>query len=269
MKAECNKNGTPSFCNFCLVPPVVENFEPFAPKWENWEKREPFQTSPQKCEPFASLRQKRIPKVRPLSRFRRAAAHKCEPFASLRQKREPFGVFGERVPESANPLRVFAKSANPFLVLARACPKVQTLCESSPKARTLCRDLQALAKRANPLFNPLRIQKHRAITNFLQLACLSARAHQAKWHRVRRFTALPFLRHSSAAAAYFERAFDILLEVSQNPVFDFVLCVNKIIENTSEFLLVLLPISLNPFVKCVFSDASPTRWQETRFPTRL
>ena len=84
------------------------------------------------CDPFAHLRQKH------------------EPFANPRPKCEPFRDFGERVPKSANPLRVLAKSANPFKVLTSMCPKVRTLCESSPKARTLSRFWRACAQKCEP-----------------------------------------------------------------------------------------------------------------------
>ena len=98
-------------CSFCLVPLVLENCEPFAPTPENQEKCEPFQTNTQKCEPFASLCQKRIPKVRTLSRFRRARAQKCEPFASFRRKREPFLWFARMCKAMPKPRTLSLKFA--------------------------------------------------------------------------------------------------------------------------------------------------------------
>ena len=80
------------------------------------------------------------PKVRTLSRFRKARAQKCEPFASLRQKCEPFPSFAKHVPKSLNHLKV----------LSRICTKVQTLsiiCKRVAKGEN---PLQIYFKTANP-----------------------------------------------------------------------------------------------------------------------
>ena len=133
VKAECDKNGRPSFVFFSWCRLCSKTTNPSRPSWEIPKSANPLKQIPRSanpfqyvprpcrkvrplCEPSPEVRTlcESAPKVRTLSRFRRARAQKREPFAGLRQKREPFQGFGEHVPESANPRRILPASANPF-----------------------------------------------------------------------------------------------------------------------------------------------------------